>query len=880
MANPQTSVAAISCIECNVNAVDSTALLLDFVRSILPFTEREDFKSPEYIQAVCGELQKTMPERFDGELELIVTRLLEPNLEQIVKFSAERTINNQFSLEEMQRLLILVESARYNHCVVSCLEVGGRTMKCLATAILKAAMLNGNEDLIREAIDHEANPNCSFQGQTPLGLATKEPEKSHITLMLLNAGAEPGRWHIHAAAERGHIGLVELLVPRAPWPGLGELVRIAARSGSLELLRSLIKLGATYRQWLGGEEEEHPLHLALLGHHFEFAQLLVDLEPLNDSRIACLMLAIKRGDRLAAEFLIEHGADVNTILSPSRPETALALSIRSGQKDMIQLLLRHGAYPNTFLPHRTTGTDKRSIQTAFEEAIRSGSIEKTQLLLSMGAKVKESGNTSFPLGLTVMESPHLIPILLRAGADIGSIFEWDSPGLEGNSATMLETAVQSAIASRSLDVVEIVLRLGAPVNRAIPHDYMPSAIELAVTQSVDCCAPLNEELTVALVKLLLHSGANIRIPEFRGFFPDEYGCYEEHCGTNAVRMTLVQSAAAQGRTALVKLLVGAGAAADEPAGENGFTAIQAAARFGGAEMVEFLIKSRADVNAPSRSKYALPALLAAVAKDDLRSVELLLQAKADPNTSGMVIDEEGVREMTPLQTASCQPESVIYDNPKLRLEMLKLLLNAGANPLIPRFTDAKSDRSSLGWAVLHCDIAAVKLLLEHGVHADIPEALKIARDFESPIEIWYLLGATCCEDAQRSRDMFTCRCNDFESQPSKGQDPCLVSVSQEGYRNSGYQPPTIVQNWLPCCLHSATLQGNLSKVNHLLEHGADVNAVCRNTDLQALQIAAKNGYVAIAHRLIRAGAVPAIALEEAKFYGGLDISVLLEITQV
>ena len=53
-----------------------------------------------------------------------------------------------------------------------------------------------------------------------------------------------------------------------------------------------------------------------------------------------------------------------------------------------------------------------------------------------------------------------------------------------------------------------------------------------------------------------------------------------------------------------------------------------------------------------------------------------------------------------------------------------------------------------------------------------------------------------------------------------------------------------------------------------------------NTRMEALQIAVKNGYVAIAHGLIQAGAKPAIALEEAWFHGGLDISVLLEIAQV
>lgn len=41
---------------------------------------------------------------------------------------------------------------------------------------------------------------------------------------------------------------------------------------------------------------------------------------------------------------------------------------------------------------------------------------------------------------------------------------------------MLETAVRSVIASGSLDVVETVLRLGAPVKRAISDNNAPSVL--------------------------------------------------------------------------------------------------------------------------------------------------------------------------------------------------------------------------------------------------------------------------------------------------------------------------------------------------------------------------------------------------------------------
>jgi ankyrin repeat protein len=81
----------------------------------------------------------------------------------------------------------------------------------------------------------------------------------------------------------------------------------------------------------------------------------------------------------------------------------------------------------------------------------------------------------------------------------------------------------------------------------------------------------------------------------------------------------------------------------------------------------------------------------------------------------------------------------------------------------------------------------------------------------------------------------------------------------------------IGQDELPYYLHSATLQGNFAKVNHLLEHGADINAVSSNINIQALQIAAEKGYITIAHRLIQAGTDPASALYKVAFHGGLDI---------
>ncbi|QPC77863.1 hypothetical protein HYE68_008615 [Fusarium pseudograminearum] len=182
----------------------------------------------------------------------------------------------------------------------------------------------------------------------------------------------------------------------------------------------------------------------------------------------------------------------------------------------------------------------------------------------------------------------------------------------------------------------------------------------------------------------------------------------------AIRMTLLRSAAAKGRTSLVKALVCAGADVNEPTGEKGFTAFQVAVRFGNAEMVSYPIQSGANTNVPQIIIFDKPALVAAVAKDDLELVSFLLQTGADPNITGM-IDVGPMLKMTALQTASCQPESLWSpdDNPTIRLEMVKLLLNVRANPKTPRFTSDAKDRSPLAWAVFSYDTDVVKLLLDH-----------------------------------------------------------------------------------------------------------------------------------------------------------------------
>jgi hypothetical protein len=318
--------AGITSIALDVAAVDSTTLrpdggslmskatgglepdrsttssrAMDFVRSVLPLKGRDDFGSPNYTRDVCYELRKTMPERFNGELELIVGRLLEPDMEQIVKFAAERYIDKHLSFDELQDLLRVVSSTGYYKHLLSCLEVGGEVSRCLVKAVFEGALWNKNESLVRMALNYGADPNYRLHRERPLGLVSAEPGKSQLFLTLLDAGAEPDDTDTYRAAMCGNIALVERLFPRVgmKWPE--SILQSAASHGDTELYRSLVKLGVK-QEPLPCDVEDHPLNLALRGYHFDLAEFLMQLGASNDIRISCLLLAIRHGDRPAAEF--------------------------------------------------------------------------------------------------------------------------------------------------------------------------------------------------------------------------------------------------------------------------------------------------------------------------------------------------------------------------------------------------------------------------------------------------------------------------------------------------------------------------------------------------------------------------------------------------
>ena len=156
----------------------------------------------------------------------------------------------------------------------------------------------------------------------------------------------------------------------------------------------------------------------------------------------------------------------------------------------------------------------------------------------------------------------------------------------------------------------------------------------------------------------------------------------------------VFEASALGDLETVRKLVGGDQALVNAFSADGFYPLGLAAFFGHSSVVEFLLKSGADVKISARNAQKVTALHGAVARRDVRTVKMLLEAGADPNAR----QERG---FVPLHDAAANGS----------LPLVELLLEHGAR------ADAKADDGKTA-----ADMAA-----ERG-HQDVTDLLKTKKE--------------------------------------------------------------------------------------------------------------------------------------------------------
>jgi ankyrin repeat protein len=333
-----------------------------------------------------------------------------------------------------------------------------------------------------------------------------------------------------------------------------------------------------------------------------------------------LCLAAEKGQLRVAQFLLEHGADVQR-------GYPLAQAAGGGHKAMVELLLQHGAAVNAA---------EGDSQTALHRAAARGYLSVTETLLAAKADVNaqaENGRT--PLMLAVEKG--VVPVaaaLLAHGADPNIICR---PRQGWTDRTTTGAPLHFAVTRGDEAMVALLLTNRADLTLRNPLGE--SALDIA--------AILGKP---GIVRQLIAAGANV----------------------NAVSSaqgdgTPLHLATLGGYREIVALLLEHGANPNVTANlsRSGVTPLMSAAALGNSEIASLLLKHKADPNLTDSSGNT--ALLNAVQKQSPATVRALLAGGANPDT----------------QTANGYPALVIAVTDTGSKEVLAALIEAKANVNAP-----------------------------------------------------------------------------------------------------------------------------------------------------------------------------------------------------
>jgi ankyrin repeat protein len=358
--------------------------------------------------------------------------------------------------------------------------------------------------------------------------------------------------------------------------------------------------------------------------------------------------AARRGDLDAIPALLAAATDID---SPGEDGTpALHWLIERGDRAGVQRLLKAGADPN-----RTSRYDIAPLYLA-----------------------SANGDAE------------LIRILVAAGADPKAT---DAVG---------ETMLMAAVASGELSAVEALLALGADVN-ARDQQFQQTALMFAARAGLT-------DIAVRLIRAGAEIDARTRVgPEPGWILPNSRPGFSFGVG-----------------------IIRGGLPADRgmrPFQSGGMTAVLYAAREGHSAMVELLLDAGADINGTEANQ--ITPLLMAISNDRMDTAALLIARGAD-------LDAQDWYGRSPLWSA-VNVRNLYLDNETFEnyidrepvLDVIRLLLEQGARPN-PRTTESPPVRNTLlpttgtlEWvdftgqtpflsAALAGDVPVMRLLLEHG----------------------------------------------------------------------------------------------------------------------------------------------------------------------
>ncbi|KAI8659923.1 hypothetical protein NCS56_01210600 [Fusarium sp. Ph1] len=498
------------------------------------------------VSVVTNKLQRSIPERYEGELSHKIAHILDSrstspsSLSAIFSFAAYFASNNQLEHTRMDTFLKWVIDQNYTEHLERFLQINTPTIHAFATQILKSAVRVKNIKFLTALMD--------------LGVKFDSI--------------------------------------------LDKILRI----GDMDFMKlALSRVSPTY---FDGQRGAELFHLCVERNHFDLARMLategVNVDRGRSGRTP-LYLAVDRRDVHAVTFLLELGADVNKAsFSYGGYEVPLARAVFLKQSDIVAVLLKHGANTSCKVEKQDimqwSSLNCRNIYRLLQEHM--GAIDVGFTIGDLVDAANE-GNDSLnaylqrqPRTVSKQQLEQALGESIRLGyiaATHALLKHGVSPNCPCLDRPPLQTALQSHMQPRR--VCELLIKHKADVNeddilktvvRKNDFKLLQIFIEAGVNleeQGMEALVEAAKFGHTSLAAFLLHLGVDVNTP--------------------GLKENPLQAAASTGELEMLEFLLEHGADINAPAYLNdGRTALQAALESETPEIALFLLDRGADISGP------------------------------------------------------------------------------------------------------------------------------------------------------------------------------------------------------------------------------------------------------------------------------------------
>ncbi|KAF6785735.1 hypothetical protein CSOJ01_15547 [Colletotrichum sojae] len=623
---------------------------------------------------------------------------------------------------------------------------------------------------------------------------------------------------MHAAAKRGHLAVVKLLLSakvnvNAKGGRYGSVLSAAVSEGHISIVRELLGAGFLVRS-RGG---------------------------FDDRRNEALYLAVERGSLELVELLLAHGArDYESI--KTYPASALHCATLVGRLDIVKELLRHESIVSENWPDGLSQSQHSAVELKHKEILR----ELAKYEVRPRKKIYDGfrvGDYSLLLeGLNDGEDFSDLDLELAslAAPSAGSLAIWRE--LIDRGASPHVGALTSAAGGKDLDLVQLLANAGADVN---PPGNGPvrKAVEAKRWEVVEFLVGRGADLHLALQDVVLSGDAEA----FEKLF--QYGA-----DIDRQECEILQAAARGGSVAIIEFILKTGIDINLPGETSSITPLMEAIRSTKWKAMRFLLDHGADVNVPAPPGRG-PIRDDRNVIDGLRwrqydgiETPVTLAARAGAGNICVELIQRGatVRGDSPVTSGTPLLYAVWEQLPRLVDEFLRHGADPNQQGTVLSAPFPKQSTPLL-LAVEKKNVATVQRLMAAGAYVNVQD-----KEGFSPVH----LAATITNFPPKS------------SPDSDGKVTEILKLLVHRY-HADVNGPQLLNGSLP--IHLAASRGDVEHVQILVDAGADVNAL-NNDGRTPIHWAAERGRWDVVEVLLDKGADPQIRSTEDSLQTAWDLA--------